>query len=274
MKKSRVIGVISIKGGVGKTTTVSNLGAILANDFKKRVLLVDANYTAPNLGIHLGVLDPKFTIHEVLLGHVDVQQAVLKHAQGFDVIPASVVSNKIVNPYKLKETLNHLKGQYDIMLLDSSPNLNEEVLSTIIASDELLVVTTPDHPTMSCTLNAVKVAKQKKTPISGIIINRVHNKKFELGLEYVEQQTHTPVVSVIPYDLKMLESVAYATPAALSFKNSDAVIEYKKLAAALIGEEYKDPRFAQWFKQLFNTTPTKDAFNRGQLYSQATPSSV
>ena len=45
----KVLGVISIKGGVGKTTLVSNLGASLANDFKKKVLLIDANFNAPNL---------------------------------------------------------------------------------------------------------------------------------------------------------------------------------------------------------------------------------
>ena len=268
MKKSRILGVISIKGGVGKTTTVSNLGAILANDFKKSVLLVDANYSAPNLGIHLGVLDPKFTLHEVLLGHIDIQQAVMKHAHGFDVLPASVVSNKIVNPYKLKEKLNSLKDQYEVILLDSSPNLNEEMLSTIIASDELLVVTTPDHPTLSCTLNAVRVAKQKKTPITGLIINRVYDKKFELTLDYIEQQTHTPVLSVIPHDLKMVEAVAYSMPAALSFENSDAVVEYKKLAAALVGEHYKDPRWSSWFRTIFNAAPSKDAVNRNMLLSQ------
>lgn len=265
MKKSKVLGVISIKGGVGKTTTVSNLGAILAHDFKKKVLLLDANYSAPNLGIHLGILDPKHTIHDVLLGNVDIHEAVLKHAQGFDVIPAAVVASKIVNPYKLKEKLNSIKHNYDIVLIDSSPNLNEEVLSTIIAADELLVVTTPDHPTLSCTLNAVKVAKQKKTPIIGMIVNRIRNKSFELGLDYIEQQTHTPVLSLIPDDVKMLESVAYATPAALYSPLSDAVVEYKKLAAALLGEEYKDPRWTQRLKRLFSSSPSKDAQNRAEL---------
>jgi MinD-like ATPase involved in chromosome partitioning or flagellar assembly len=49
MSKGKIIGIISIKGGVGKTTAVSNLGAVLANEFGKKVLLVDANFTAPNL---------------------------------------------------------------------------------------------------------------------------------------------------------------------------------------------------------------------------------
>jgi len=49
----KTIGIISIKGGVGKTTTVSALGAALANEFDKKVLLIDANFSAPNLALHL-----------------------------------------------------------------------------------------------------------------------------------------------------------------------------------------------------------------------------
>ena len=59
MAKGTTIGVISIKGGVGKTTAVSNLGTVMANTFGKKVLLVDANFSAPNLGLHLGVVNPK-----------------------------------------------------------------------------------------------------------------------------------------------------------------------------------------------------------------------
>jgi len=66
MNDGKIIGVISLKGGVGKTTTVANLGASLAKDFNKKVLVVDANFSAPNLGLHLGLVDPKTTIHDVL----------------------------------------------------------------------------------------------------------------------------------------------------------------------------------------------------------------
>lgn len=64
----KVIGVISIKGGVGKTTVVSNLGATLAYEFGKKVLVIDANFSAANLGLHLGIVDPEITIHDVLAG--------------------------------------------------------------------------------------------------------------------------------------------------------------------------------------------------------------
>ena len=51
----------------------------------------------------------------------------------------------------------------------------------MIASDKLFVVTTPDHVTLSTTLKAVKLGKQRKTPIKGLIPTKVHNKNFELN---------------------------------------------------------------------------------------------
>ena len=60
----KVIGIISLKGGVGKTSSVANLGAALT-EFGKKVLVVDANFSAPNLGLHLGLTNPEIKLHDV-----------------------------------------------------------------------------------------------------------------------------------------------------------------------------------------------------------------
>ena len=61
----KVIGIVSLKGGVGKTSVVTALGAAIS-EFNKKVLLVDANFSAPNLGLHLNIINPEVTIHDVL----------------------------------------------------------------------------------------------------------------------------------------------------------------------------------------------------------------
>jgi septum site-determining protein MinD len=264
MADGRTIGVISIKGGVGKTTTVANLGAVLANQFGKKVLLIDANFTAPNLGLHLGVVKPKVTIHDVLAGKVNSVDAIYNHEYGFHIIPASLVS-KDVDPLKLKERIKALKGYYDIILLDSSPNLNNEILATIAASDELLVVTTPDYPTLSTTLNAVKVAKQKKTPITGIILNKVRNKKFELTLEDIEYASETPVIAVLPDHTSVLEALQFTKPVTMHDDKNDVSVEYTKLAAALVGEKHEDNRFMKKLGRMFTRNVPKQEVNRELL---------
>ena len=152
-----------------------------------------------------------------------------------------------------------------MILIDSSPTLNEEMLATMIASDELLVITSPDYPTLSTTLRAVRLAKQKKTPITGLILNKVRNKKFELTIQDIENSSKTPVLAVLPDDIKILEALSLTTPAATNFQNSDAVIEYKKLAAALIGEKYIDKRISYKLKRLLSRELPKEEINRGVL---------
>lgn len=249
MGKNKIFGIIAIKGGVGKTTCTSNLAAVIANEFGKRVLVVDANFSAPNLGLHLGVVEPERTLHDVLLDRVSVTDAIYQTEFGFDIIPSSLMNRKI-NPFKLKQKINMLRDSYDVILIDSSPNLNDEILATMVSSDKLLVVSSPDFPTLSCTMQAVKTAKAKRTQIFGIILNRVHNKKFELSINEVEDAAETPVLAIVPHDVRILEALSKTVPAALHTPLSDAIIEYKHLAACLINERYDDPRLKTRIKKI------------------------
>ena len=250
MSQGKIIGVISLKGGVGKTTTVANLGSILAAEFNKKVLVVDANFSAPNLGLHLGLVEPKITIHDVLLNRANVTEAIHQHESGFHLIAGAYISRKI-NPRRLKQKISYLKDYYDVILIDSSPNLNEEMLATMMASDELLVVTSLDYPTLSTTLRAIRLAKQKRTPITGLIVNRARNKKFELSIKDIEEAAQVPVLSVLPEDIKILESIYYTTPVSLYKPRSTSSIGFRKLAAHLIGEKYEEPGVWDKLKAFF-----------------------
>ena len=144
----KTIGLISIKGGVGKTTLSASIAGDLANRHNKKVLLVDANYSAPNLGLHMDIIHPNKSVQDILAG--DKISDAIHRRYGVDVIPGNFLYPKAVNPLKLRSKLAHLKKNYDFIILDSSPSLNDEVLSTILASDNLFVVSTADYPTLSC----------------------------------------------------------------------------------------------------------------------------
>jgi septum site-determining protein MinD len=267
MSQGKIIGVISIKGGVGKTTTVSNLGAVFFSEFGKKTLIVDANFSAPNLALHLGLIDPETTLHDVMKNKAEITDAIYEHEFGFHIIPSSLVNVK-VNPFKLKEKLQKLRELYDVILIDSSPNLTGEILATMIASDELLVVTSPDYPTLSCTMNAIKVAKSKKIPISGLILNRTRGKNYELNLSDIEDATGTPVMAVLPDDVKVIEALASTTPAALHAPTREVSYEYKKLAAALLGVQFEDNRFMPKIKKMLNKEYGKHEINREVMRSE------
>ena len=257
---SKIIGIISIKGGVGKTSIAVALAAALASEFNKKVLVVDANFSAPNLALHLGIVNPEITLHHVLRNRANIEEAVHKLEKSFHIIPGALLYRKI-NPFKLKKKIKQLKDNYDFILIDSSPTLNEEILATMIASDELFVVTTPDHVTLSTTLRAVRLAKQRKTPITGLILNKVNKKNFELSLDEIERISECNVLAVLPYEIHILEALSKNTPSTLH-KQTDSTIEFKKLAAALIGEDYKDLRFKSKIKNFFKKNIPKQEINR------------
>lgn len=256
---AKKIGIISIKGGVGKTSAVAALGASLANDFNKRVLLVDANFSAPNLGLHVGVINPEATLSHALADKVKIEDSIHETEYGFHIIPGSILNNKVekLNPFKLKEKLKELEKYYDFILIDSSPTLNNEILATMLASDQLFLVTTPDYVTLVSTLRAVNVAKKKNIPISGLILNKVHNKNFEISLDDIEKACESKVLAVLPHDINVLEALSKNLPSTLH-KNTEAALEYKKLAAAIAGEEYRVSPLKSFFRKFMNLIPKQE----------------
>ena len=258
----RVISIVSLKGGVGKTTTVINLGAALAREFGQKVILIDTNYGAPNLGLHLGIVEPPNNIQDVILDKTSLPEAILRHKQGFDLIAASLNPSP-VDPLLLKTKLEPLKKTYDFILLDTAPNLDDPLFLTL--ADHILVVTTPDYPTLSCTMRAVKEAKQLNTPILGLLLNKVHHKTFEITLEEIEDATTTPVLAVIPHNTIILQALAQTNPAIITKPLCNASIEYKHLAASLTGTTYKDPRLITLLKRLLPKKIRKEEINRELL---------
>lgn len=259
----KTIGIISLKGGVGKTSIVVALGSAIA-DFGKSVLLIDGNLSAPNLGLHLNIVDPEVTLNHVLAGKSNVRDAV--HNVGkVDVIPSSLFERFQINPLKLRDKIKNLKRKYDYILIDSSPALNEETLAAMLASDGIFVVSTPDYPTLSTTLKAAKLAKQRGTPIEGIILNKVHNKNFELSVDDIEKTTEIPIMAVIPHDINILKALSEFIPSTIHKPKSEASEEYKKLAATLIGEKYKPVKLKSFFRWI---NPRKQDINRTIFYEQ------
>lgn len=260
---AKVFSVISIKGGVGKTTTTANLGAAFAQ-LGKKVLLIDANITAGGLGLHCGVTKPTSSLQEVLLGKRSPNAAVTTVSEKIDLLP-SIPVQQHVDTLRLRHRLEPIRDAYDVILIDSSPTLNHELLGAMLAADELLVVSTPDHPTAHATTYATSIARKRGMPVAGIILNQVRDKPFELPLEQIEQQAEALVLSVIPYETKMHEAIAHTTSLVHHAPTSDATTAYLELAACLLGDAYHEPRLLQRAKSFFfEDTRRKDYANRKQ----------
>ncbi|MBU2612597.1 MAG: AAA family ATPase [Nanoarchaeota archaeon] len=240
----KIYGVIALKGGVGKTTVVENLGATFAKDFQKKVLIVDANFSTPHLGLHIGIIDPTHTLHSVLNEEYPVYQAIYHHELGFHVIPGKL-SSPPTNINILKQKIEPLRRIYDIILIDSSPSLDKEILAAMIASDELLVVSSPDYPTLSSTIHAVNVAKREDTPIRGIILNKVRSKRFEISSRDISKASEVKVLAKIPENVKVLSALSQMIPIVVRYPSHEVSKSYKELASLLLDIPAKKSRISR-----------------------------
>lgn len=236
-KTKNILGVVSIKGGVGKTTTVANLGTSMVTRFNRRVLVVDGNLSAPNLGFHFGFVDPRVTLHDVLDERVSISDAVHVHDSRVHVIPASVSGGK-VDARKLKHKVASLRRQYDAIILDSAPSLDAEIQAVVESSDELLIVSNLEFPTISTTLRTIRLAEELNIPIRGVVLNRVKNKPSKVKLAYVESALEATILATIPDDSAVYDSLEHKVPVVLHAPKSPASREFERLSAILLEEKY------------------------------------
>jgi septum site-determining protein MinD len=238
-KDSNIIGVVSAKGGVGKTTTTLNLGAAAVNLFKKSVLILDTNINTGNLGLNLGLTYHPVSMYGIIKDPISILHSVHKHKSGLHVIPSSLADeNKKINPPSLKKKLKTLSN-YDLVLLDSAPGVGEDAKIAIRAADSLLIVVTPDFPTIITALKTIELAKKYKVPINGVILNMVKNRKYEKTVKYIESSLGLPVLSVVPYDEAVPKSVAARMPSVLFEGRAPSSVSFKKLSALMLNKKIK-----------------------------------
>ncbi len=238
---TRLIILTSGKGGVGKTTLSSNLAAALT-DFGQDVIVMDANLTTPNLGLHLGMHLTPNTLHSVLKGESRLKDAIYPHPYGFKVIPASlgIEDLKGVDVGRLPEISLNLIGKADYVIMDCAAGLGREAISALAASDEVIIVTNPDLPSVTDALKMLNIAKETNVKIIGTVINRIKGNLSELTKDEIENMLRVPVIAEIPEDPNIALSIAAKRPLIEFSPYSPAAIEVKKLAARLSGSKYQE----------------------------------
>ena len=252
---TRTIVFASGKGGVGKTTMVANIGSVLAKSGKD-VVVVDANLTTPNLGLHLGVPLFPMTLHDVLKGRARLSDAIYHHESGLRIIPAGISLNDLkgVDSAHLPNTLLELLGNTDIVLIDASAGLGRETLSALESGDELVIITNPDLPSVTDALKLAKLSQRIGAKPLGLIINRVQNKPHEMRTEdIVSMLDDIELLGEVPEDISVQEAIAARNPVTVHKPYSSASKNITKLAGKLIGEdiEIKEPFHRKLFKFIF-----------------------
>lgn len=211
---------------------VSNL-AISLTKLGKKIVAVDANLGAPNLGLHFGELTPKITIHDVISSELPIRDAVLE-IQGVKLILGSIAFEEEVHLVDLGELLSPLREDFEFILLDSAPGVGSEVVMALKACSGMFIVTNPYVPTIASTLKTFRAAEKYRIPILGVIVNRVAGEPYELSLKEMRQAMGWPVVGVIPEDKAVTESTAAGIPVVKYKPNSPASKKLRELGGTIL----------------------------------------
>lgn len=256
----RIIGILSGKGGVGKTTLSANLGTVLSHEYKKKVVLIDANVTAPNLDLHFGLYDEfQYTLRDVLNGTASIDEAInLCSKTGVKIVQSPLSRGKI-NLKNLKSVLKKLEKTHDFIILDCAPALGEEVYQIIDMIDEAIIVTMPLIPEVASALKTINTLNERKKVILGLVVNRAKNKKYELKIDEIKAVSKLPVLGVIQEDAKVPHSISQGMPVVIYDRNSKISTQFRRLAASLIGEEFVEPNVLERLASILSfkkrTTP-------------------
>ncbi len=235
---TRFIAVASGKGGVGKTTTVINLGTAL-KQLGKDVTLVDANFTTPDIGLNLGVPKLPATINDVLEEKKTVFEAIYSHASGIKIIPADISINAIKNLdlKNLKKIFKQLQGTAEIVLVDSAAGLGSESQAIMDFVDEVLIITNPDLTSVTDALKTIKIAEEKEKTVLGAVLNKIRDDNLEMSVEDVEPMLDKPVIAAIEDDDDIRKAQKKKNPVVYIKPKSPASMDFKYLASKIVGEE-------------------------------------
>lgn len=247
-----IIGIVSAKGGMGKTMVVVNLASALM-EVGKKVCIIDGNKTTSNLGLHLGIEDYPVSMGDVLKGRSKMIDAVYVHPDhSLHVVPGtlSLADARMMKIKSLKKKMKELEKFYDFILLDTAPGFNDKAVEVIKSCDGVIMVTTPGLPEVTDSIKTINMLEKNKIKVAGIILNRVLEKDFEIKPEEIESLYKVPVILIIEEDLDIQRSISARIPIVMFKPNSSISEKFMKLAAAISGYKPKGRDFKK-MKRLF-----------------------
>lgn len=266
-----VIVITSGKGGVGKTTTTANLGAALAMEDKK-VVLLDADIGLRNLDVVMGLENRiVYDLVDVVEKVCRLRQALIRDKR-FDslfLLPAAQTKDKTaVSPQQMQELCNELKNEFDFVLIDCPAGIEQGFKNAIAGAEKAVVVTIPEVSAVRDADRIIGLLSSNELPNTQLVINRLRVDMVKRGdmmnIDDTIDILGIDLLGVVPDDEKIVVSTNRGEPVVMDM-NSMAGQAYRNMAKRLIGEyvpimdmETEDGFFAK-LKRLF-TSNNKRAY--------------
>ncbi|HHT74089.1 MAG TPA: ParA family protein [Firmicutes bacterium] len=252
---ARVIAVVNQKGGVGKSTTAINLGAYLALE-GKRVLLLDVDPQG-NASSGVGVDKSKVRIgmYSVLIEGERIERIIQPTAiEGFDVAPATIelagaeieLVSTISREFRLKRALEPVLGRYDYVIADAPPSLGLLTVNALTAANSVLVPIQCEYYALeglSQLVSTIAMVQEHLNPDlewEGVVMTMydARTNLSQLVVQDVKNYFQNKVKvyeSVIPRNVRLGEAPSFGQPIALYDDKSKGAQAYQSLAREVLG---------------------------------------
>lgn len=162
--RTRTMSITSGKGGVGKTTLVCNLAVEFARR-NKRVLILDGDLGMANVDIMFGK-SARLNVRHVLEGNCQLEDILVEVAPNVHLIPGGsgiyeLTRLQSLQKHMLLDQITHLKKDFDFLLVDTAPGIDDNVLYLNAAAQDIVVIVTPDPSAITDAYALIKVLNQR-----------------------------------------------------------------------------------------------------------------
>ena len=241
--RGQCIAVVSGKGGTGKTSLVSSVGAALALE-GRRVLCLDCDVGLRNLDLALGLSDQALMdFSDVARNRCPLESAAVEHPKlpGLFLLTAPVRSHRQpVTEAEMSALLAQIRQQYDFCLLDAPAGLGSGFRLAVCGADRCIVVTTADASSLRDAQHTVMELHRFPAGSLHLVVNRVRKKmlrQLHATIDDAIDRAGLPLIGVVPEDDALPLCLNQGLPLLLSGGGQGAAAAYRNIARRIQGEK-------------------------------------
>lgn len=252
----RTTAILNLKGGVAKTTTVINMAATLARDYKARVLLIDADPQC-NTTEFFGITEGGDTLSHILrdapnyespgaMAAISIQPT--KH-EGIDIIPAddtlmdldlSAVSQGTISTNALRYLVEAVADRYDYVLIDCPPAFNAASAAALVAADDVVIPIKLDAFSLRGMSNLMRQIRNMKRinprlKLAGVLPTMWYNDPLIVSSEKQLRDAGLKLFQHIRRSDMVDKMTFRQEPLAICSPNSGAGVDYRRFVKEYVG---------------------------------------